>query len=82
MKAGMMNAAIMDKPLSIAVKQVDIPIPGDHEALVKVYCIGVCGSDVHYYEHGQIGRYIVKEPIVLGHELAGEIVKVGKAVAH
>lgn len=72
----------MDKPLLIAVKQVDIPVPGDYEALVKVHCIGVCGSDIHYYEHGQIGRYIVKEPIVLGHELAGEIVEIGKAVTH
>ncbi|NIK75093.1 L-iditol 2-dehydrogenase [Paenibacillus castaneae] len=80
MKSGKMNAAIMDKPLSIAIKQVDIPVPGEHEALIKVHCIGVCGSDVHYYEHGQIGRYIVKEPIILGHELAGEVVKVGKAV--
>lgn len=82
MKSGMMNAAIMDKPLSIAVKQVNIPIPGNNEALVKVHCIGVCGSDIHYYEHGQIGRYVVKEPIVLGHEVAGEIVEVGKAVTH
>ncbi len=77
-----MNAAIMDQPLSIAVEKVDIPVPGDNEALVKVYCIGICGSDVHYYEHGKIGRYVVKEPIILGHELAGEVVQVGKNVSN
>jgi len=80
MSAGKMNAAIMDEPLSIAVRQVDIPVPKDNEALVKVHCIGVCGSDVHYYEHGRIGRYVVQAPIVLGHELAGEVVAIGKSV--
>ncbi|MBB3112851.1 L-iditol 2-dehydrogenase [Paenibacillus phyllosphaerae] len=82
MTTGKMNAAIMDKPLSIEVQQVDIPTPGDHEALVRVHCIGVCGSDVHYYEHGKIGRYVVNEPIILGHELAGEVVQVGKLVTN
>lgn len=82
MPAGKMNAAIMDEPLSIEVRQVDIPVPKDNEALVKVHCIGVCGSDVHYYEHGKIGRYVVQAPIVLGHELAGEVVEVGKSVTN
>ncbi|MBY3623457.1 NAD(P)-dependent alcohol dehydrogenase [Acinetobacter sp. CUI P1] len=80
MLTGKMNAAIMDEQLSISVKQIDIPVPKDNEALIKVYCIGICGSDVHYYEHGRIGRYVVKEPIILGHELAGEVVEVGKQV--
>ncbi|MEC0332122.1 NAD(P)-dependent alcohol dehydrogenase [Paenibacillus macerans] len=82
MAAGTMKAAIMDKPLSIAVKEMDIPAPKENEALIKVYCIGICGSDVHYYEHGKIGRYVVKEPIVLGHELAGEVVEVGVNVTN
>ncbi|MEK3883525.1 NAD(P)-dependent alcohol dehydrogenase [Paenibacillus sp. PL2-23] len=77
---GKMYAAILDEPMSIGIKQIDIPVPKDHEALIKVYCIGVCGSDVHYYEHGRIGRYIVREPIVLGHEVSGEVVAVGKHV--
>jgi len=82
MPAGMMNAAVMDEPLSVAVRRTEIPVPADNEALVKVYCIGICGSDVHYYEHGKIGRYVVKAPIVLGHELAGEVVEVGKDVTN
>jgi len=82
MLTGKMNAAIMDEQLSISVKQIDIPVPKDNEALIKVYCIGICGSDVHYYEHGRIGRYVVKEPIILGHELAGEVVEVGKQVSN
>ncbi|AIQ25740.1 NAD(P)-dependent alcohol dehydrogenase [Paenibacillus sp. FSL H7-0737] len=82
MLTGKMNAAIMDEQLSISVKQIDIPVPKENEALIKVYCIGICGSDVHYYEHGRIGRYVVKEPIILGHELAGEVVEVGKQVSN
>ncbi|HEY4431664.1 MAG TPA: NAD(P)-dependent alcohol dehydrogenase [Paenibacillus sp.] len=82
MLTGKMNAAIMNEQLSIDVKQIDIPVPKDNEALIKVYCIGICGSDIHYYEHGRIGRYVVKEPIILGHELAGEVVEVGKNVSN
>jgi L-iditol 2-dehydrogenase len=77
-----MSAAVMDKPLSIEVKKVNRPEPGPEEALIKVHCIGICGSDVHYYEHGRIGRYVVEKPIILGHELAGEVVKVGEKVTN
>ncbi|WP_027417959.1 NAD(P)-dependent alcohol dehydrogenase [Aneurinibacillus terranovensis] len=77
-----MSAAVMDKPLSIEIKEVEMPEPKADEALIKVYCIGVCGSDIHYYEHGKIGRYEVKQPIILGHELAGEVVKVGEKVTN
>lgn len=76
----MMTAAVLNKPLDMEMKQVPIPVPGADEALVKVYCIGVCGSDVHYYEHGRIGRYVVEKPIILGHELAGEVIEIGSAV--
>lgn len=78
----MMNAAVMNKPLDIEVKQVEIPIPREDEALIKVHCIGICGSDVHYYEHGRIGRYVVEKPIILGHELAGQVVKIGDKVTN
>ncbi|MBX4151059.1 NAD(P)-dependent alcohol dehydrogenase [Paenibacillus lautus] len=74
----MMSAAVLDRPLSIGVKQVPIPEPKPDEALIQVYCIGICGSDVHYYEHGRIGRYEVKEPLILGHELAGVVVRTGE----
>lgn len=78
----MMAAAVLNKPMDIEVKQVAIPAVKADEALIKVYCIGVCGSDVHYYEHGRIGRYIVEQPIILGHELAGEVVQIGEAVTN
>src|SRR5699024_2366031 len=42
--------------------------------------VGVCGSDVHYYEHGRIGDYVVNAPLILGHEVGGQIVAVGDQV--
>ncbi|XP_061168554.1 putative D-xylulose reductase [Saccostrea echinata] len=43
---------------------------------------GICGSDVHYYTHGRIGDFIVREPMILGHETSGVISEVGRAVSH
>lgn len=64
----------------LAVEDRPDPEPGAHEVLVKVASVGVCGSDVHYYEHGRIGSYVVESPLVLGHEAAGEVVAVGSSV--
>ncbi|MCC2684440.1 MAG: Alcohol dehydrogenase GroES domain protein [Paenibacillaceae bacterium] len=77
-----MSAAVLDRPFSMEVKQVPVPVPKADEALIQVHCIGICGSDVHYYEHGRIGRYEVKSPIILGHELAGVVVQTGASVTN
>ncbi len=53
---------------------------GPDDVRVKMHTIGICGSDVHYYTHGKIGNFIVKEPMVLGHEASGTIIEVGKNV--
>ena len=76
----LMDAAVLNKPLDIEVRKVPVPVSKENEALVKVRCIGICGSDVHYYEHGRIGRFVVEAPLILGHELAGEVVEVGAKV--
>lgn len=60
----------------------DIPKPADNEVLVQLEYVGICGSDMHYYEHGRIGNYIVETPFVLGHEPGGTVVGVGKDVKH
>lgn len=75
-----MKAAVMDKPGSIVIKEVPVPEVGDHEVLVQVMAVGVCGSDLHYYEHGRIGRFVVEKPIILGHECAGVVVAAGDKV--
>ena len=48
---------------------------GDDEVLLKMDSVGICGSDVHYWTHGAIGDFIVKAPMVLGHEAAGIVEK-------
>ena len=49
---------------------------------IDIHTVGVCGSDVHYYQHGQIGPFVVKEPMILGHEASGTVIEVGSAVKH
>ncbi len=44
--------------------------------------VGICGSDVHYWTNGRIGNFIVKNPMVLGHEAAGTVHEVGEEVSH
>lgn len=75
-----MKAAIMTEPRTIVTTELPVPEPGEHEALIKVMAVGVCGSDVHYYEHGRIGSAIVQYPMILGHECAGEVIAVGPGV--
>ncbi|UOF90414.1 NAD(P)-dependent alcohol dehydrogenase [Fodinisporobacter ferrooxydans] len=77
---GLMKAAILFEPGTIKILEREIPTPADDEALIRVKAVGLCGSDVHYYEHGKIGPYVVRKPIILGHESAGEIVELGKNV--
>lgn len=52
----------------------------ENEVLVKLEYVGICGSDLHYYETGAIGDYVVEPPFVLGHEPGGTVVEVGKNV--
>lgn len=80
---GTMNAAVLTTPKHIEIQQKEIPVPKDNEVLIRIHTVGLCGSDVHYYEHGKIGPYVVERPIILGHEASGEIVELGaKAPGH
>lgn len=47
-----------------------------------MHSVGICGSDVSYWKKGCIGDFIVKAPMILGHESAGKVVKVGPGVTH
>lgn len=61
----------------------DVPEPSikeDSDVLLKIEKVGICGSDVHYYETGRIGRQIVEYPFIIGHECAATVKAVGKSV--
>lgn len=62
---------------------IEVPAPvicADTDVLLKVEMVGVCGSDVHYYETGQIGSQVVKYPFILGHECAAVVEEIGSGV--
>ena len=75
-----MKAAVLYRPKVLKFEDREVPSPNPDEVLIKVKNVGICRSDVHYYVHGRIGSFIVKEPIILGHECSGEIVDKGKNV--
>jgi len=76
-----MTTAVLHAPRDLRIEQRPIPAPSEGEVLVRILSVGVCGSDVHYYEHGRIGDYVVQRPLVLGHESSGRIVDVGEGVS-
>ncbi len=77
---GKMKVAVMLGIGKMGFEERDIPKVKDNEVLVKLEDVGICGSDLHYYETGAIGDYVVKPPFVLGHEPGGTVVEVGKDV--
>jgi L-iditol 2-dehydrogenase len=76
------RAAIMYGTHDIRLEEVPVPEPGPKEVLVEIKAVGVCGSDVHYYEEGRIGSFVVEEPLILGHESMGTIVALGEEVTN
>ena len=75
-----MRVSVLRAAHDLAVEERPDPVPGPHEVLVRVASVGVCGSDVHYFEHGRIGSHVVEAPLVLGHEASGVVVEVGASV--
>ena len=73
---------VVHGPGDIRLENYPIPELGPNDVLLKMHSVGICGSDVHYWEHGRIGDFVVKKPMVLGHEAAGTVTKVGELVKH
>ncbi|KAI5658806.1 hypothetical protein M9H77_27599 [Catharanthus roseus] len=66
----------------IKIQPFKLPTLGAHDVRVSMKAVGICGSDVHYLKTGSCGHYVVKEPMVIGHECAGIIDEVGSEVKH
>lgn len=58
----------------LRVERIDVPAPQMDEAIVEIAYGGICGSDLHYWTHGAAGESILREPMVLGHEVVGTVV--------
>lgn len=70
-------SAVLRGVRDVAIEDRPVPLPAAHEVIVAVRATGICGSDVHYYEHGRIGDFVLEAPMVIGHESAGVITAVG-----
>lgn len=76
-----MKAAVLTGIRRMEVREVPDPrIEKDTDVLLKIEKVGVCGSDVHYFETGRIGSQVVQFPYIVGHECAATVAAVGKAV--
>ena len=78
-----MKSLVLESKLNLALR--DFPIEttetvGPHDVRIKMHTVGICGSDVHYYTHGRIADFVVRAPMILGHEASGTVIETGAAV--
>ena len=74
---------VLQAEKAVGFEERPVPSLADHDphsVLLEVNFTGICGSDIHYWQHGRIGHYVVKDPMVLGHESSGTVLEVGKSV--
>ena len=72
-----MKAALVTDVHKVSIQEIDRPVVKDDEVLIKVKTVGVCGSDLHLFRGTHAFR---KPPAILGHEIAGDVVEIGKSV--
>ncbi len=77
---GKMKVAIMTKARKMEWTEKKIPVPKKGEVLIKLEYVGICGSDLHFYEQGRLGNWVPDGPLVLGHEPGGVVVEIGEDV--
>ena len=75
-----MKAIVIHAPKDLRLEERDPGTPGPGEVAIRLAAGGVCGSDLHYYNHGGFGAVRLKEPMILGHEVAGHVAAIGPDV--
>ncbi|WP_136660741.1 L-idonate 5-dehydrogenase [Nitratireductor sp. XY-223] len=75
-----MQAIVIHKAGDLRIEERPSARPGPGEVLVRLAVGGVCGSDLHYYNHGGFGPVRLKEPMILGHEVSGHVTELGAGV--
>src|SRR5512132_3088193 len=76
-----MRAAVLHAPRDLRIESVALPAMGPNDVEVRIEAGGICGSDLHYYFDGGFGTVRLREPMILGHEIAGTVARVGAEVA-
>jgi L-idonate 5-dehydrogenase len=77
-----MKAVVIHQALDLRVEERTDEKVGASQIAVAIKRGGICGSDLHYYKHGGFGVIRLKEPMVLGHEVAGEVTEIGAGVSN
>ena len=77
-----MLGVVVHAPHDLRVEPIETPTPGPGQVTVRIEAGGICGSDLHYYHDGGFGTVRIREPMVLGHEVAGRVVEVGPGETH
>jgi L-idonate 5-dehydrogenase len=76
-----MKAVVIHAARDLRVEERDPETPGPQQLEVAVEAGGICGSDLHYYNHGGFGTVRLREPMILGHEVAGTVKNLGEGVS-
>jgi L-idonate 5-dehydrogenase len=76
----MTRAVRLHGALDLRVERTELPPLGEHDVLLALGAAGVCGSDLHYWRHGRAGAFVLREPLIPGHEASGTVVAVGADV--
>ena len=78
-----MQALVLERAEQLSLREFAVAERlGPRDVRVAIHTVGICGSDVHYYRHGRIGPFVVREPMVLGHEAAGTVAGGGRRGCH
>jgi L-idonate 5-dehydrogenase len=75
-----MQACVLHGAHDLRLERQDDPALGPTEVRIRVRNGGICGSDLHYYHQGRIGDFVIREPLVPGHEFSGEVAEIGRDV--
>lgn len=75
-----MKSIVIHAPRDLRIEEHEVPTPGPGQVLIRMAAGGICGSDLHYYNHGGFGAVRLKQPMILGHEVAGHIETRGEGV--
>ena len=75
-----MKACVIHAPHDLRIEEAEVPALGPRSVKLKIGAGGICGSDLHYYQHGGFGTVRIKQPMILGHEVAGTVIEIGSEV--
>ncbi|MTH98880.1 L-idonate 5-dehydrogenase [Roseibium sp. RKSG952] len=76
-----MKTIVIHAPEDLRIEDREALPPGPGEVKVRIAAGGICGSDLHYFNHGGFGNVRLREPMILGHEVAGHITELGEGVS-